>query len=117
VGELTFGIVICYDSTFYAPARTMAAQGASALFVPTSNGLPTKRAHPGLVQEARASDISRALENRVWVIRADVAGTNGQLMSYGSSGSSGIVDPDGKVVREAKLQTSDLLVADVIDPC
>ena len=28
VGELTFGIVICYDSTFSEPARAMAAQGA-----------------------------------------------------------------------------------------
>jgi predicted amidohydrolase len=112
VGELTFGIVICSDSTFSAPARAMAAQGASAIFVPTNNGLPTKRANPSLVQEARASDFSRVLENHVWVIRADVAGTNGELMSYGSSG---IVDPDGEVVREANLQTADLLVADVID--
>lgn len=113
MGELTFGIVICYDSTFSAPARAIAAQGASALFVPTNNGLPKKRAYPGLVQEARASDSSRALENRVWVIRADVAGTNGELMSYGSSG---IVDPNGKVVRQTILQTEDLLVVDVTDP-
>jgi predicted amidohydrolase len=47
------------------------------------------------------------------VIRADVAGTNGELMSYGSSA---IVDPGGKVVREANLQNADLLVADVVDP-
>jgi len=113
VGELTFGIVICYDSTFSEPARAMAAQGATALFVPTNNGLPIKRAYPGLVQEARASDSARALENGVWVIRADVAGTDGELMSYGSSG---IVDPDGKVVQEANLQTADLLVADFDGP-
>ena len=113
VGELTFGIVICYDSTFSEPARAMAAQGATALFVPTNNGLPTKRAYPGLVQEARAADYSRVLENRVWMIRADVAGTNGELMSYGSSA---IVGPDGKVIREANLQTADLLVADLEDP-
>jgi predicted amidohydrolase len=113
VGELTFGIVICHDSTFPEPARAMAAQGALALFVTANNGLPTKRAYPGLVQEARAADYSRVLENRVWMIRADVAGTNGELMSYGSSA---IVDPDGKVIREANLQTADLLVADLEDP-
>lgn len=113
VGGLTFGIVICYDSTFSAPAKAIAAQGASALFVPTNNGLPKKRVYPGLVQETRGSDSSRALENGVWVIRADVAGTNGELMSYGSSG---IVDPNGKVVRQAILRTADMLVADVIDP-
>jgi 5-aminopentanamidase len=37
VGDLTFGIVICLDSTYYEPARIMAAQGAAALFVPTNN--------------------------------------------------------------------------------
>src|SRR5882724_6429654 len=37
VGDLTFGIVICYDSTFSEPARTMASQGATALFIPTNN--------------------------------------------------------------------------------
>jgi len=47
------------------------------------------------------------------VIRADVAGTDGELMSYGCSG---IVDPDGKVVQEANLQTADLLVADFDRP-
>jgi predicted amidohydrolase len=112
-GDLTFGIVICYDSTFSEPVRAMAAQGATVLFVPTNNAVPTKKAHPGVVQEARAADFARALENGIWVIRADVAGTNGELMSYGSSG---IVDPDGNIVQEANLQTADLLVADVLGP-
>jgi 5-aminopentanamidase len=65
VGELTFGIVICYDSTFPEPARAMAAQGARALFIPTNNGLPNNRVYPELVQEARASDLARAIQNRV----------------------------------------------------
>lgn len=113
INGLTFGIVICHDSTFPEPARAIAFQGASALFVPTNNGLPRERADPRLVQEARASDSSRALETGLWVIRADVAGTNGELMSYGSSE---IVDPNGKVVRQATLQTTDLLVTDVANP-
>ncbi len=111
VDELTFGVVICYDSTFSEPARAMAAQGATALFVPTNNGLPNNRAYRELVQQARASDLARAVENRVWVIRADVAGANPELMSHGSSE---IVDPNGKVIREATLQSADLLVADVV---
>jgi predicted amidohydrolase len=49
-------------------------------------------------------------ENRFWVIRADVAGTNGELVSHGSSG---IVDPDGKVVQDARPFCTDLLVANV----
>jgi 5-aminopentanamidase len=111
VGELTFGILICYDSTFSEPARAMAAQGATALFIPTNNGLTNNRDYPELVQEARASDLARAVENRVWVIRADVAGANGELISHGSSE---IVDPNGQVIREANRQRTDLLVADVV---
>jgi len=110
VDELTFGIVICNDSNYAEPARLIAAQGATALFVPTNNGLPAKRAHAELVVEARNADIATAFENRIWVIRADVAGHNDELMS---DGSSEIVDPNGKIVRQARLHSVDLLVADI----
>jgi 5-aminopentanamidase len=110
VGELTFGIVICNDSRYSEPAMLMAVQGATVLFVPANNGLPKRRACAELVLEARNADIARAVENRIWVVRADVAGDNGELMSWGSSG---IVDPDGNVVQQATLQSTDLLVADI----
>lgn len=44
VGGLTFGILLCNDSNFPEPARRMAAQGATALFVPSNNGLPPEKA-------------------------------------------------------------------------
>lgn len=44
VGGLTFGILICNDSNFAEPARAMASRGATALFVPTNNGLPPEKA-------------------------------------------------------------------------
>jgi len=108
VGGLTFGIVICYDSNFPEPARLMASQGATALFVPTNNGLPLERADVG--GDARKADIARARENSVWVIRADVAGRTRDLVSYGSSG---IVDPEGTVLQSAQRLTEDLLVAEL----
>jgi predicted amidohydrolase len=55
--------------------------------------------------------VARAVESRVWVIRADVAGTNGELTSHGSSG---IVDPSGQIILEANRQKTDLLLADVV---
>jgi predicted amidohydrolase len=109
-GGLTFGIIICNDSNFPESARRMAAQGAAALFVPTNNGLPAEKAD--LVADARDADVALATENRVCVIRADVAGRAGELVSYGSSA---IVDPTGKVLRTARRLAEDLLVAD-IDP-
>ena len=51
---LTFGIVVCYDSSFSEPASRMAAQGATALLVPTNNGLPHSRPwEEDLVRQAR----------------------------------------------------------------
>ena len=63
-----------------------------------------------MVTEARNVDIATAVENRIWVIRADVAGRNGELVSYGSSG---IVDPVGTVVQSARELCDDLIVAEI----
>lgn len=110
VGELTFGIVICNDSNDPELARRMTVQGATALFIPTNNGLPNRRACPKLNGAARDVDITLAVANRIWVIRSDVSGRNGELTSYGSSE---IVDPGGNVLRQARLNSSDLLVAEI----
>jgi len=110
VGGLTFGVVICNDSNYYEPARIMASQGATALFVPTNNGLPPTKAGAELVAEARNVDIARAVENSVSVIRADVVGRTESLVSYGSSG---IVDADGMVLQSARQLGPDLIVADI----
>lgn len=110
VGGLTFGIIICNDSNYYEPGRIMASRGATALFVPTNNGLPQTKARSELVAEARRCDIARAVENGVSVIRADVAGRTERLLSYGSSG---IVDADGMVLRSARQLVPDLIVADI----
>ena len=63
-GNLTFGVVICYDSTFAEPARVMAGKGAAMLFVPTNNSLPAARQADRLVEEARACDVARAAWSR-----------------------------------------------------
>ena len=110
VGGLTFGIIICNDSNYYEPARIMAARGAAALFVPTNNSLPPKRAGTELVAEARSCDIARAIENSVYVVRADMAGRTESLVSYGSSG---IVSPDGVVLQSARQLVPDLVVAEI----
>jgi predicted amidohydrolase len=110
VGALTFGVIICRDSNFAEPARTMVGQGAMAFFVPTNNGMPPLKGGPELIMEARNADIARARTYHVSVIRADVAGRAGPLMSYGSSG---IVDARGIVLGTAKQLASDLVVADI----
>ena len=108
VGGLTFGIVICNDSNFAEPAGELASLGATALFIPTNCGLPHEKAD--VAADARAADIKLATENRVWVIRADVAGEADGMISYGSSS---VVDPTGKVIRTASRMSEDLLIEDI----
>ena len=110
LGGLTFGSLICRDSNDSEPAKAMAAQGATALFVPTNNGLPPTKAGPELVAEASNVDITRAIENGVYVIRADVAGRTEGLVAYGSSE---IVAPDGRVLKSARQLEPGLIVADI----
>jgi predicted amidohydrolase len=111
VGALTFGILICNDSNYPELGRLMKAQGVAALFIPTNNGLPPAKTDPGIVAEARHVDIAHAAQNRVSVIRADVAGRTAGLISYGSSG---IVGRDGLVLASAPLLKPGLVVAEIM---
>jgi len=108
IGRLTLGIVICNDSNYPEPARVMASQGATVLFIPTNNGLPPEKAD--VASDARSVDIALAIENKVCVVRADVAGRADGLVSYGSSG---IVDSYGHVLQSAQELTQALIVADL----
>ena len=108
VAGLTFGIVICNDSNYPEPARIMASQGASVLFVPTHNALPPEKAD--VVADARKADIALAVSNNLMVVRADVAGRTSHLVSYGSSG---IVARDGAVLQSAASFAQELLVAEL----
>ncbi len=110
VGALKFAIIICNDSNFVQPAKVMTEQGAAVLFVPSNNALPAERASAKIVRETRTVDVNRAVENRAWVIRADVAGQHGELVAHGTSA---VVDPTGQVVAEASGNNPELLVVDL----
>ena len=108
VGGLTFGIVICNDSNYPEPARFMVSKGATALFIPTNNGLPPEKVD--VAGHARGVDIALAKENNIWVIRADVSGRTNGMVSYGSSG---IIDPHGNGLQSPHQLTEELIVADL----
>lgn len=107
IEDLTFGIIICLDSHYEQPAKAMAAQGATTLFIPTNNGMPEEKGGAELVSEAREADIKLATENNVYIVRADVTGRSDGLVSYGSSE---IIGPTGKVLQAAREMTSEVLM-------
>jgi predicted amidohydrolase len=110
VGSLSFGIMICNDSNFPELAADMAARRARVIFVPTNNSLPPERAD--VVAWSRAVDIARARDNRVMIVRADVAGRTADRVSFGSSA---IVDASGTVLRSGAALSEGTLIADVPD--
>jgi carbon-nitrogen hydrolase len=78
-------------------------------FIPTNNDYPWPEPKPALFAEARDGP-SKAIENRLWVARADVAGKFGKLMSLGFSA---IVDPNGNVIQEGRAGSEYLLVGEM----
>jgi predicted amidohydrolase len=110
VGQLTFGVVICRDSSFPELSAVMVSRGATTLFVPTNNGMPPSKGSAELVAGARAIDVATAIEHGVCVVRADVAGRTSELVSHGSSG---IVDKDGNILGVARQLQADLVVAEI----
>lgn len=113
IDNLTFGIIICNDSNHPELVRAIAERGARVLFVPSNNGLPPEKSYPALVADTRRLDQTIAIEHRMWVVRADVAGSIPGLVS---DGSSAVVGPDGRIVRAAKAGAHGLLIAEITLP-
>ena len=99
------GMLICYDLRFPEAARCLALEGADVIALPTNwpQGADTA---PDFVAPARA------VENRVFVVAVNRAGTE-----RGASfiGKSQIIDPSGR--RLAMAQTTDeTIITATFDP-
>jgi predicted amidohydrolase len=95
-----FGIAICNDANFAAPAQALADRGARLLCYPLANLL-----RPEVAERWRSKSIenlqARARQTGCWVMAADVCGEQGGRISFGCTA---IVRPDGEVVaRVAEL--------------
>lgn len=96
------GIIICYDIRFPELTRTMTVKGVDMLFVVSQ--WPLVRV-PHLDALTRA----RAIENQMFVVCCNSAGTAGQTV-YG--GNSSITDPWGEVIAHAAGQGEEIICAD-----
>jgi predicted amidohydrolase len=86
----------------------MVARGVRVIFLPSNNSLPPNRAN--VVASSRAVDIALARNNKVTIVRADVAGRTADRMSYGSSA---LIDAGGTVLRAGEPLMEDVLLAEV----
>ncbi|GAC66968.1 carbon-nitrogen hydrolase family protein [Gordonia soli] len=108
------GLQICYDKAFPEAARVMALDGAE--IIASLSAWPAARtATAENLQEDRWTyrfnlfDMARALDNQVFWIAANQAGTFGSLRYVGNAK---IVDPGGNVL-DSTLLDSGMAVADV----
>lgn len=88
VGDLTVGVLTCYDLRFPESARRLVDAGAQVLLVPAAWA-----SGPGKVEHWRVLAQARAIENTCAVVAVGQAGR-------GVSGHSLLVGPDGHVTIE-----------------
>jgi predicted amidohydrolase len=97
-------MLICYDVEFPEYVRTLALAGAELVLVPTAlpNGEISRRVADMVVP-------TRAFENGIFLVYADLCGEEGNF-SY--SGRSAIIGPDGDELARAGTRET-LLVAEM----
>ena len=106
---ITFGCIVCADSSYFEVAAAMAYQGASVIFSPHFNFIPVDRMDQHRVR-VRNNHVGLAALLEAYVVRANVIVDHrpGRL----GYGDSAIFDPDGRPIAEAGLFTERLIGAE-----
>ena len=97
------GMLICYDVEFPEAVRSLAVDGARAVFVPTANMVGAEEVQEILVR-------ARACENNVGLVYANYCGADDGFIY---NGLSVICGPRGDVLAQAGAKDEELLVADL----
>ncbi|BEL08044.1 carbon-nitrogen family hydrolase [Actinoplanes sichuanensis] len=110
IGGVRFGINICYDTRFPAPAAAVAAQGARVLLVPAQNMMRRTNAEhwKPLHHRIRAE---RARETGMWLVSADVTGERGT--SHIGYGPTSVISPAGEVLTQVAPMTVGLVTVEI----
>jgi predicted amidohydrolase len=106
---VTFGCIVCADSSYFETAATMAYRGMTILFSPHFNCIPAKGMDDHRIR-VRNNHIGLAALLDVYVVRSNVVVTDReQCLGYGDSA---IFDPRGHPIAEAGLFREALIFAD-----
>jgi predicted amidohydrolase len=97
------GMLICYDVEFPEAVRSLAVDGARAVFVPTANMAGCEQVQEVLVR-------ARACENGTGIVYANYCGAD-DVFEY--NGLSMICGPRGEVLAQADAKTEELVIADL----
>ena len=111
---ITFGCIICHDSSFVEPSAVLAYKGAQVIFSPHYNAIPAESMDEHRIR-VRNNHVGLAALLGLYVVRANVVGQNAVREGTLGYGDSAIFDPNGVPIAEAGLFRERLIVAD-IDP-
>jgi len=106
IGDIKFGMSICYDLRFPEMFRQIADQGVHVILLPAAFTLQTGRDHWELLLRARA------VENLCWVVATGQWGPSPP--DHNCFGRSMVINPWGLVVAQAPDGVSSIVVE--IDP-
>jgi len=96
LGNVKFGVLICRDQNDPMLAAKYKTLGADAIFILSAHFYEPIEAIRKL-NKNRALPIARAVENNLFVLKANAVGSINEKISLGGSL---IIDPEGFVVRE-----------------
>ncbi len=109
-GNLSFGVLICYDQWFPEAARTLALQGAEIIFYPSAIGylegdpLSQDDWHYSWENIQR----SHAIANGIHVASVNRVGTEGNIKFWGASF---VCDAFGRLIKRASTEHEEVVVA------
>ena len=107
---ITFGVIICADSSFIEVAQAMWWQGAQAIFSPHYNYIPSEGMDAHRIR-VRNNHIGIAALLGVPVVRSNVVNWDrSPRLGYGDTA---IFGPNGQPLAEAGLFTETLILADI----
>ncbi|NZD62253.1 carbon-nitrogen hydrolase family protein [Rhizobium sp. WYCCWR 11290] len=111
VGDLRFGINICYDTNFPEAAAKVAASGASLILCLSNNMMPREKAEI-FNEQHNAVRGERCRETGLWLISSDVTGERDGRIAWGPTA---VLNRQGQVVAQLPLEEPGLLLFDF--PC
>ena len=91
-----FGVLICRDQNHPMLAHEYKALGADAIFILSAHFYDPIEAIRK-INKNRALPIARAVENNLWVLKANAVGSTNEKISLGGSL---IIDPNGFIIHE-----------------
>lgn len=109
INDLKFGINICYDTQFAETVASIAKQGASLILCPANNMLRNETAEEFKHFHHKIRR-DRAIENRVWLLSADVTGERDGRISYGPTSA---INPEGEIISQVPLMKTGMTTVSI----